>query len=252
MQMMTQSHTFFRLFLGLTAGAISGMIIISGAMPSGRSEAIAPPNYLTFSEWCENRATLSEEAQYTVDLLLKTAQSTDCQTAQVNLEAMPGLNLVQTEVRDLRPLATLTHLTNLTIVGNPLQDITPLSQLTKLKFLVLGFNQIKEVSPLAQLTNLTYLVLNDNQITDISALSTLDRVSSIDFQNNPLIQKACPLSPATRCVFSDDFFTLFAQAEKNYLLGNLTTALAEYKTALHYNGIKKVAIASDREILSIA
>jgi internalin A len=111
----------------------------------------------TFTEWCEQKASLPQETRHTIEELLKLAEKQNCSQAN----------------------QILTNLTVITLKGNQISDIKPLSNLTKLTFLVLDENQISDIKPLSNLTNLTSLFLGGNQISDIKPLSNLTNLTSL-------------------------------------------------------------------------
>src|SRR4028118_665180 len=99
----------------------------------------------TFSDWCRQKADLSPGAKRTVEMLLKEAGTSECDMANQKLSGFTELILPNNEIRDIKPLESLT----------------------KLNLLSLNNNQIRDITPLESLTNLTYLYLNNNQISDI-------------------------------------------------------------------------------------
>ena len=97
----------------------------------------------TFTEWCQEKASLPQETRGTVEALLKVAKTQNCSQAN----------------------QMLTNLTSLDLSTNEISDIKPLSNLTKLTGLFLGENQISDIKPLSNLTNLTGLFLSGNPLT---------------------------------------------------------------------------------------
>lgn len=92
---------------------------------------------------------------------------------------LPGTSLIEldlsnTSITDLHPLATLINLEALFLVGNGISDISPLAGLMKLRHLDLSNNKISDISPLAGLTELRILWIKENPITDFSPLSGLN------------------------------------------------------------------------------
>ncbi|MFM6013871.1 MAG: trypsin-like peptidase domain-containing protein [Dolichospermum sp.] len=86
------------------------------------------PGYLiaqTFTEWCQQKANLSQQRRRTVEVLLQVAKTQNCDQAN----------------------QTLTNLTDLSLYENQISDIKPLSNLTKLTFLGLTVNQISDIKP---------------------------------------------------------------------------------------------------------
>ena len=123
--------------------AFSALLALSGNVLSAyaaetRSENSRP----TFADWCRQKADLSPEAKHTVEVLLKQAETTECDEAD----------------------RQLSSLTELLLVNNPISDIKPLASLTKLKELNLNHNPISDIKPLEFLTNLTVISLTGNPV----------------------------------------------------------------------------------------
>ncbi|MBE9183527.1 leucine-rich repeat domain-containing protein [Microcoleus sp. LEGE 07076] len=176
----------------------------------------------TFADWCRQKASLSPEAKYTVEALLKEAGTTECDPANQKLSSLTQLNLgVERQISDLKPLASLTNLTGIWLNGNQISDIKPLASLTNLDWLYLNGNQISDIKPLASLTNLDWLIINnnkisdikplasltnltwlnlrDNKISDIKPLKSLTRLTDLELNGNPIAPKTCPLKPESIC-----------------------------------------------------
>jgi internalin A len=114
-----------------------------------------PINLSSFAEWCKHKDSLSEEAIYTVEVLLNKAGTSDCNEADRILSNLTELNLNWKEITDITPLSALTNLTYLNLSANQITDITGLSALTNLTYLDLSANQITDITGLSALTNLT-------------------------------------------------------------------------------------------------
>ena len=125
------------------------------------------------------------------------------------------LDLYGHQIRDLRPLAGLTHLTKLNLsslgisdleplaglinlqmldlsarppfVEGKIRDITPLAGMIKLKELYLENNQIRDITPLAGLIELKELHLENNQIRDITPLANLIQINKLYLQQNMIV-----------------------------------------------------------------
>jgi internalin A len=133
----------------------------------------------TFTEWCQQKASLPQETRRTVEALLNVAETQNCSQANQTLTKLTSLDLGENEISDIKPLSNLTKLTSLSLWGNQISDIKPLSNLTNLTSLHLSGNQISDIKPLSNLTNLTFLGL----------------------AKNPLTSKQCPLKPESICEF---------------------------------------------------
>ena len=112
----------------------------------------------TFADWCQVRENLIPEARQTVKALLERVTDEKYRYAIIDCDAanqkLLTLKFLQLGTSDLRPLESLTNLTELDL-GGQLSDIKPLASLTKLIKLNLKENKISDIKPLASLTNLT-------------------------------------------------------------------------------------------------
>jgi hypothetical protein len=157
------------------------------------------PGYLiaqTFTEWCQQKASLPQETRRTVEALLQVAKTQNCGQANQTLTKLTFLYLAGNQISDIKPLSNLTNLTCLDLWENQISDIKPLSNLTKLTSLSLTVNQISDIKPLSNLTNLTSLSLEGNQISDIKPLSNLTKLTWLYLEGNQ-ISDIKPLSNLT-------------------------------------------------------
>jgi internalin A len=161
------------------ASALLGLLIsFTPVLPVIAAQS-QPVKTKSFTEWCQSRMSVAFETRKTIDLLLKRAETNDCQIANSKLRKLTSLNLKANEISDVRPLASLPNLTDLDLSSNKISDVKPLATLTNLTFLNLGFTAISDVKPLTSLTNLIGLYLKANQITE----------------------KLCPIKPESICRF---------------------------------------------------
>ena len=151
------------------------------------------PQYQTFEEWCINRENLAPETRHTVEVLLEFAQTKECNTAQSILDQEIELGLVDRQITDVSPLASLMHLESLVLYNNQITDISPLANLMNLEELYLSRNQIKDVSPIANLINLAYLEINDNPVRNVSSLANLINLTYLVLDNTQ-IRDVSPLA----------------------------------------------------------
>ncbi len=107
--------------------------------------SIATPveNSKQFIDWCEQKSTLPPQTKHTVEVLLKIAETQNCNQANQKLTNLTYLDLSLNKISDIKPLSNLTNLTILSLQFNQISDIKPLSALTNLTELNLSFNQIK-------------------------------------------------------------------------------------------------------------
>ncbi len=153
----------------------------------------------TFADWCREKASLSPEIKYTVEVLLEEAGTANCEVADRRLSSLTELKLDKNQIRDIEPLASLTNLNRLVINKNQIRDIKPLASLTNLNWLDLSKNQISDIKPLEFLTKLDTLELYNNQISDIKPLESLTNLTGLSLSGNPIAPKTCPLKPESIC-----------------------------------------------------
>lgn len=137
------------------------------------------PQLLTFEQWCYNKTRLPVSSQYTIEILLKQANTSRCDLAGQRLAKLTNLDLRRKQITDVAPLSALTQLTEL----------------------YLAENKISDVAPLARLTDLVGLTLNNNQISNVKPLSNLINAEFIYLFANPIQNRSCPLQPASVCHF---------------------------------------------------
>jgi len=102
------------------------------------------------------------------------------------LTNLRDLYLIGDYISDITPLAGLENLTHLSFIRNQVVDISPLAGLTNLEMLQFGASQVSDITPLAGLTNLTSLDLSWNQITDITPLAGLTNLHSLFLRDNQI------------------------------------------------------------------
>ncbi|MBP0013542.1 MAG: CHAT domain-containing protein [Roseofilum sp. SID3] len=217
----------FKKFFGVILCTVLGTYIWSDVLLSSPSVG----QVRSFEDWCKDRS-ISDAQKYTVSVLLKMAETSECGEAQQVLGEFVNLDLGNREIEDIAPLSSLTHLKGLNLSFNQIRDITPLGNLSQLSFLLLSGNKIENISPLGSLVNLSYVILDRNQIRNLPpSFPNLRQLTALDLQNNPLVEKKCPVTPATVCLFSNDALDVFAQAEQAYQQGNFEQALVTFAQA---------------------
>ncbi|MEG3939676.1 leucine-rich repeat domain-containing protein [Microcoleus sp. S36b_A3] len=145
-----------------------------------------PMNFSRFADWCRHIDSLSQEARYTVKVLLKKAGTDEAQAAEQILSSMTTLDLGNNRITDFSFLCSLTNLTTLNLCGNRITDFSFLCSLTNLTTLNLSYNRITDFSFLCSLTNLTTLNLSYNQISDISFLGSLTNLTTLNLDSNQI------------------------------------------------------------------
>ncbi len=100
-------------------------------------------------------------------------------TPLAELTQLKVLYLIGTTVTDITPLADLTQLRELCLNGTSVRDITPLAGLTQLNELYLDGTSVTDITPLAGLTQLKVLDLNGTSVTDITPLAALTQLNEL-------------------------------------------------------------------------
>ncbi|MBR28969.1 MAG: hypothetical protein CML46_18830 [Rhodobacteraceae bacterium] len=107
------------------------------------------------------------------------------------------LNLYDTGVTDLLPLARLPRLRVLDLGINPqVADIAPLAGCTGLQSLDLGHTQVADIAPLAGCTGLQSLNLDSTQVADIAPLAGCTGLQSLGLRGTQVADIA-PLAGCT-------------------------------------------------------
>ena len=86
----------------------------------------------------------------------------------------------------------LIKMISLNLPNSQIDDLTPLASMGQLQIVILNNNQITDLKPLSGLTRLKTLNLANNKITDLTPLQTLKGLGDgeIDLSNNPGLTKA--------------------------------------------------------------
>ena len=86
----------------------------------------------------------------------------------------------------------LIKMISLNLPNSQIDDLTPLASMGQLQIVILNNNQITDLKPLSGLTRLKQLNLANNKITDLSPLQTLEGLGDgeLDLRNNPGLTKA--------------------------------------------------------------
>ena len=91
-----------------------------------------------------------------------------------------SLDLAETRISELRPLASLTPLKRLDLRSTQVSDLGPLANLKGLERLDLWYTQVSDLGPLANLKGLKWLDLGSTQVSDLGPLANLKRLESLD------------------------------------------------------------------------
>ena len=90
------------------------------------------------------------------------------------------LNLADTEIESLAPLATLGNLQRLVLSRTRVADLRPLERLTNLKTLHLTYTPVFDLSALYGLSNLQELDVAATEVTNIGSIANLSELHTLD------------------------------------------------------------------------
>ncbi|MDB9525262.1 CHAT domain-containing protein [Oscillatoria sp. CS-180] len=153
-------------------------------------------------------------------------------SAVSDLRSLTVLYANNNRIQSLDSVTNLTHLTQLFVAHNQISNLTPLTDLERLAYLNVGHNRVADVDGLSTLPELVELDISDNQITQVNALANLQNLNQLDLRNNPLMTQACPVFPATICIFSDAAADLYQAGEAQLEQGDFNLALNTFQDAL--------------------
>jgi internalin A len=165
--------------------------------PSTPTIAVQSTQTQSFAQWCERKSTIPAATKQTINVLLKIAKTNNCKLADTRLRSGTLLDLRDSRVSDLRPLASFKKLEYLWLDNNQISDLTPLANLSSLRTINLSHNLISDLRPLAGLTKVDAVYLDNNQISDLQPLVSLKNVYHIRLNNNQ-ISDLRPLSRMSR------------------------------------------------------
>jgi uncharacterized protein YjbI with pentapeptide repeats len=112
------------------------------------------------------------------------------------LANLHSLDLTNTQVSDVAPLARLANLHSLYLRNTQVSDVAPLASLANLQRLDLGGTQVSDVAPLARLDNLRKLDLRYTQVRDVSALAGLTGAEILWEKPKPKRKRKAAAGPA--------------------------------------------------------
>jgi internalin A len=101
------------------------LLALSGNGVSAKAAEVRSGNMRrTFADWCRQKADLSPEVKHTVEVLLQYAETTECDAANQRLSSLTEFYLGSNEISDIKPLESLTKLTEIRLSGNPIAPKT--------------------------------------------------------------------------------------------------------------------------------
>jgi len=121
-------------------------------------------------------------------LNLRNTQISDL-TPIAGLAALRSLQLDKTQVSDLSPITGLTALEQLTLNNTQVSDLTPIAGLKALERLWLDNTRVSDVTPITDLTALELLDLDNTQVSDLRPIADLSALGTpgfgLFFSNTP-------------------------------------------------------------------
>ena len=114
-----------------------------------------------------------------------------------DLPNVTTLDLSNTEIKDLSPLAGMTGLLKLDLEGTQVSDLSPLAGMTGLKLLDFEGTQVSDLSPLAGMTELQGLYLRDTPVSDLSPLAGMTALQELWLNRTP-VSDLSPLAGMTQ------------------------------------------------------
>ncbi len=116
-----QKHMKLQKSIALTCCAI--LALSGNGVSANAAETRSGNMRRTFADWCRQKADLSPQAKYTVEELLKQAETTECDVANQRLSSANALFLWDNQISDIKPLESLTNLRYLFLDNNKISDI---------------------------------------------------------------------------------------------------------------------------------
>ncbi len=91
------------------------------------------------------------------------------------------VNLDNTRVSDLSPLAEFKFLYSLRLENSPVRDLSPVAELKNLRLLYLKNTQVSDLSPLTELKNLQWISLENTQVSDEQLHELIEALPNCQF-----------------------------------------------------------------------
>jgi len=177
--------------IGLAGGIIESRT--SGDGVQARFVSLSQP----FSTVCEYLADIPDLREISFGALGFTGSRPKINSLEP-ISRLVGLEVVDlrdTGVEDITPLASLVDLRFLFISGNLINDITPLSSLSKLELLDISENSVTDLAPIQSSQYLRVLWAYGTNITNLQPLVTLPRLKSVDLEGFAS-EKVIPIDPS--------------------------------------------------------
>ena len=148
-------------------------------MPSIVAALVRDDDRLNIKVFKQIGIQLEMEEQWNRELDLMDSQVSDLEPL-AKLTMLKGLDLMGTQISDISPIARLTALESLLLNSTQVSNIGTLTKLNALERLSLAFTQVSDISPIANLTALEWLDLAGTRISNIGTLAKLTALERLD------------------------------------------------------------------------
>lgn len=137
-----------------------------------RAVIVKPDARMSFIDYClvDKRPS---ELDKTVSILLSLVDEKLCGIAQAKIGRLDAINLIGSNISDVRPFRFFTSVESVDLRFNFIEDMTPIGTMLGLQTLVLDSNPIKIFGDLSGLKKLVFLSLKQAPLEDLTDLSTL-------------------------------------------------------------------------------
>ena len=89
------------------------------------------PKIKSFANWCQQRNYLPPTTKHTIDVILQTYNSKDCQYVDRQSRTVRRIDLSRSGISDIKPLGSLNNLRIINLSENQISNIKPLVKLAK-------------------------------------------------------------------------------------------------------------------------
>ena len=160
---------------------------------------------------------------------------------------LQSLNLTMAQISDISPIKNLTKLRSLSLMDTPVYDLTPLSNLSALQSLILPDTKIRNFEAISKLPNLQSLELGNVRGADIGLLAGLQKLQSlILFDPEPLDLVRLSTLPAL-----ESLDLVCSEASDIAPLANLGTLRSLSCNEIPFSDLSPLAKLMDLEMLSL-
>lgn len=192
---------------------------------------------LRFYDYCLLRKLYSKSVQNSLKIIAESLdvsmEDSSCEDIELSLEAQTLLDLTNTNIRDLRPLAKLDKIEHLYLGKNGILNVSPLGTMGSLKKVILRENKITNPSALANNQRLEYLDLSHNRLFESDSFERFKNLKTLKLHGNQIedFGKVSSLGIETLYRNVDDI----CEYERAYLLDHQLISQGEYRL---YKGLR--------------